>query len=71
MAVGRGAQAGPDSITIGAGSKAGSAVTLGQATPDRSIILRAWKGVQAAASIAGASWSDLHFRHLPSSDARQ
>ena len=31
MAVGRGAQAGPDSIAIGAGAKAGSAVTLGEA----------------------------------------
>ncbi len=84
MAVGRDAQAGPDSIAIGAGAKAGSAVTLGQAiqeliriakaaqdsesvallaqidtelgkaTPDKSIILRAWDGVKAAASIAGA-----------------
>ena len=31
MAVGRGAQAGPDSIAIGAGANAGSVVTLGQA----------------------------------------
>ena len=84
MAVGRDAQAGPDSIAIGAGAKAGSAVTLGEAIqkliniaeaaqdresvalltqidtelekaePDKSIILRAWNAVQAAASIAGA-----------------
>ncbi len=84
MAVGRDAQAGSNSIAIGAGAKAGSAVTLGQAiqelirtakaaqdknsvvlleqidtelgkpTPDKSVILRAWNGVQAAASIAGA-----------------
>jgi hypothetical protein len=84
MAVGRDAQACPDSIAIGVGAKAGSAMTLGQAiqelmriaeaeqdresvdilaqiatelrktTPDKSVILRAWIGVKAAASISGA-----------------
>ncbi len=84
MAVGRDAQAGPNSIAIGADAKAGSAVTLGEALhqltciaeaaqdresatllaqidtelkktePDKTVILRAWDGVKAAASIAGA-----------------
>lgn len=84
MAAGRGAMADSSSIAIGAGAKAGSTVTLGEAIkqlidiaevaqdnesvtiltkidtelekeePDKSVILRAWDGVQAAASIAGA-----------------
>lgn len=84
MAAGRGAMADSSSIAIGAGARAGTTVTLGEAIkqlidiakaaqdkqsvtllniidteldkeePDKSVILRMWDAVQAAASIGGA-----------------